>query len=121
MADTEEAQGARLRRRLQALGWRREGEFLVAPLGSMHLTDSWFAAADLGPMLETILSRRDKLLRIRQRSPADAQVSLDDVEPLIAALREVTQARSAAQEGLPAAATSVAAPAQPNASARRPS
>lgn len=35
-----------------------------------------------------MLSRSDKLLRIRQWSPADAQVSLDAVEPLIAALRE---------------------------------
>ena len=89
MTDAAESQGARLFRRLEALGWRREGDTLVAPLGSMHLTDSWFAGADLGPMLETMLSRRDKLLRIRQWSPTDAQVSLDDVEPLIAAMREI--------------------------------
>ncbi|WP_263429865.1 hypothetical protein [Nannocystis pusilla] len=40
-------------------------------------------------MLETPLSRRDKLLRLRQWSPADTQVPLDDVEPLSAALREI--------------------------------
>lgn len=89
MTDAGESKGVRLRRRLEALGWRREGDILVAPLGSMYLTDNWFAAADLGATLETMLSRRDKLLRIRPLSLADAQVSLDDVEPLIAALRGI--------------------------------
>lgn len=55
----------------------------------MDLTENWFAPADLRPMLEIMLSRRDRLLRIREWSPADAQISLDDVEPLIAALQEI--------------------------------
>lgn len=86
-------QGEQLRQRLVAQGWAQRGDFLFAPLESMHLHEIDFQRSDLTRLLEDMRSRRRRILATRELDADAAAISLADVEPLLSALEDIVHGR----------------------------
>ena len=84
-------QGERLFIKLQSLGWTKYKDALMAPLETMHEQDRLFEKDDLSELLDTMLSRRQRMARIYGQSPEEGTDALIDVDQLVQAIEEIAK------------------------------